>query len=83
MYERYDTVQPLFKDHPWEENILVFIHRWSLITGSCMQKMSHSEIKSVFAIDREFLNKGGFLAHVYLYSIRESEKTGYTHSSEL
>ena len=54
------TVQPVFKDHPLEETNLVFVHMWSLITGSFMQKMSHWEIKSVVTIDNvELLNKDG------------------------
>ena len=53
------TVQPVFKDHPWEENNLVFVNRWSLITEPFMQKMSNWEIKSLVVIDRELLNKGG------------------------
>ena len=39
-----NTVQPMFKDHLREENILVFVHRWLSITGSFMQKMSNMEI---------------------------------------
>lgn len=38
---------------------MVFLHRWSLITLSFMQNMSDWEIKSVVAINRELLNKGG------------------------
>ena len=37
----------------------VFAHRWSLITGSFMQKIRNWEIYSVIVIDRELLNKGG------------------------
>ena len=48
----------MFKDHPWEEHNLVFVHRWSLIAGSLMQNMSHWEIKSVVSIDGELLYKG-------------------------
>ena len=47
-----------------EENYLVFVHRWSLITRSFMQIMSHWKIKSVVAINRELLNKGG-LEHIF------------------
>ena len=54
-------VNPVFKDHLREENDLVFVHRWSLITGSCMQNMSNWGIKRVVAIDRELLNKGGHM----------------------
>ena len=46
------TVQTVLKDHPWEENIRVCVHRWSLMTGSNMPKMSNFEIKSKVAIDR-------------------------------
>ena len=50
-------------------NNLVFVHRWSLITGSFRQKMSNWGIKSVIAIDRELLYKGGlkhrFIDQVY------------------
>ena len=35
-----NTVQPVFKDNPWEENNLVSVPWWSLITGSFMQNMS-------------------------------------------
>ena len=49
----------MFKDHPWEENNLGFVHKWFLITGSFMQKMGSGENKSVVVIDRELLNKGG------------------------
>ena len=56
--QRY-TVQPVFKDQPLEEINLVFVHRWSLISGSFMQKMRNLEIKSVVAIDMELLYKGG------------------------
>ena len=52
-------VQPVIKDLPWEELKLVFIHMWSLITGSFMQKMSNWYVKCVVAIDSELLNKGG------------------------
>ena len=52
------TFQPVYKDHLRKENSLAFVHRWSLITGSFMQKMINWEIKSV-VIDRELLNKGG------------------------
>ena len=34
-------------------SIMVFVNRWSLLTGSYMQKSSHWEIKNVVAIDRE------------------------------
>ena len=51
------TTQPVFKDHLWEKNNLVFDHRWSLITGLFMQKMSKLGIKSVVAIDRQLLKK--------------------------
>ena len=27
------TVIPVFKDHSWEHNNMVFVHRWSLIAG--------------------------------------------------
>ena len=30
-----------FKDHPWDENNLVFALRWCLIAGSFMQKVSN------------------------------------------
>ena len=54
------TVQPVFKDHPWEENNLVFVHMWPLIAGSCMQEMNNwGEFKNVVAIDRELPYKGG------------------------
>ena len=53
------TVQSVFKDHPLEENNQVFIHRWSFIAGSLMQKMNNREFKIVFAIGREILLKGG------------------------
>ena len=35
------TVEPVYKDHPREHNTMVFVQRWSLITGSFMQKMSN------------------------------------------
>ena len=54
----------MFKDHQWGVTNLVFVHRWSLIAGSFIQKMSTLEIESVGAIDRELLNKGGSLAQV-------------------
>ena len=47
------TVQLVFKDDPWEENNLVFLHRWYLITGYFMQKMSNWDIKGVVTVDRE------------------------------
>ena len=53
------TVEQVFKDLPWEGNILVFVHSLSLITGFITQKMSNWEIKSVVAVDMELLNKGG------------------------
>ena len=31
------TVQPVYKDHPWEENNMVFVHGWSFI--AFMQKI--------------------------------------------
>ena len=51
------TVKPVLKDHPWEVNKLVFVHRWSLIAGSFKQKISIWETKSIVAIDRELLFK--------------------------
>ena len=35
------TVKLLLKHHTWEENNLVFAHRWSLITRSFLKKMSN------------------------------------------
>ena len=54
--EYMPTVQPVFNSHQWEESNLVFV---CLIAGSFMQKVSYWEIKSVVAIDRELLYKGG------------------------
>ena len=28
------TVEPVYKDRPWENRKLVFVHRWSLFGGS-------------------------------------------------
>ena len=53
------TVQPVFKDHPWEYYNLVFVHRWSSITGSFMQGLSSWKFTSVVDIDKKLLNKDG------------------------
>ena len=52
------TVKPVYKDHPWECNNMVFVHWWSLIAESFMQKMSNWETKSVVAIEIESLFLG-------------------------
>ena len=49
---------PVNKDHPWERNNIVFVHRWSLIAGSFKQNMSNLETKSKVAVDRESLFVG-------------------------
>ena len=30
------TVKPVFKDHPWEDKIVVVVDRWSLFRGTFM-----------------------------------------------
>ena len=60
------TVGTVFKDHPWEVNTLVFVHGWSLITGSFIQKIRIWDSESVFALDRELLFQGG-LWHRFNY----------------
>ena len=52
-------------------NNLVFVHRWSLIVGSFIQKISIWETKSTVAIDRELLFQGG-LYHRFDCLLKES-----------
>ena len=40
------SVEPVFNDHPWEVNNLVFVHSWSFIAGSFRRKMINWESKS-------------------------------------
>ena len=47
-----NTVQPVFKDHPCEENDIFLVHSWSSMEGSFMKNMSHWEIKSLVDTDR-------------------------------
>ena len=49
----------MFRDHPLEENYMVFVHIWSLIAVSFVQKMSNLDFKSVVAKDKELPYKGG------------------------
>ena len=34
------AVQPLYKNHPWEERKLIFVHMWSLFRGSVVHLLS-------------------------------------------
>ena len=61
------TFKPVYKDHPWEENNKVFVHRWSLIAGSFMHKLGKLEIESVVAIDREMLTNVIFSTDLTVY----------------
>ena len=54
-----NTFEPVFKDHRWEGNNIVFVYGWFLIAWSFMQKTSNWEIKNVVALDRAWLYKSG------------------------
>ena len=66
----YYTAGPVYKDHPWEHNTMVFIHRWSLIQDSFMQKMSNWDTQSVVAIDRKSLFHCTSLTVLQYYFVR-------------
>ena len=40
-------LKPVYNDHPWEHNNMVFFHTWSFIAWSFMQVMRNWETKNI------------------------------------
>ena len=59
-------INTVYKDHPWEHNMMVVVHRWSLIAVPFMQKINNWETKGMVAIDRKLLFQCG-LQHRFDY----------------
>ena len=52
-------IVPVLEDHPCEDNILGFVHRWFLYTGLLMKNMILWETKTMIPIDKEMLFQCG------------------------
>ena len=59
----HTIIRTVFKkrsyNNQWEHDNMVFVHRWSLIAASFMQKRSNWEFKNVVHIERELLFQSG------------------------